>query len=588
AVEIGPEPASRLAGDRALFGLSEHLFAADLFGPGALDSDHFLATVARSAGLPAPFDDLAFLRRVRDETVPRFLDAVAARVLACAPRAVGFSSPFNQVMSSLALAARIKRAAADVQVLCGGACFDGEMGREYHRALPHVVDHVFLGEAEEPFREYLRRVRAGEPTAGIPGTTYAAHGEVRWTAGRPLPDLSASPVPDYDDYFAEKDRVAAATGVTWSVDFLPFESSRGCWWGEKSHCMFCGLDRDLMAFRPKPAPRVVDEIVALSRRYAVPRLSATDWIVSRDHRRQVCDALAARDLDVELFYETRSDTTKDELRAMREGGVWQIQPGIESFSTPLLKLMRKGTTGLRQVQFLRWAREYGFDVQYNLLAGFPGERAEWYAEMAALVPRLLHLQPPLANVYPVEMHRFSPLFTEPRSWGVTKHAIRRDYRFNFPPGLLDSRKVGYAFEYETERPLVPDETLAPLRAAVERWMAVHREGPAPAYAYALGPGYMHVQDTRAGRPRALVLRGLERDVAVLCDEIQTLGSLERALAERLGAVAAPAVAAAVERLLAIDVLLAEGRHYLLLPVARRPRSAEALRRHLGARGTAAP
>jgi hypothetical protein len=41
----------------------------------------------------------------------------------------------------------------------GGACFDDEMGREYHRGLPEVIDHVFLGEAEQSFREFLRRIR---------------------------------------------------------------------------------------------------------------------------------------------------------------------------------------------------------------------------------------------------------------------------------------------------------------------------------------------------------------------------------------------------------------------------------------------
>ena len=55
-------------------------------------------------------------------------------------------------MSSLALAARIKKANPDIMTIFGGACFDGEMGKEYHRSLPHVVDHVFLGEADESFQ----------------------------------------------------------------------------------------------------------------------------------------------------------------------------------------------------------------------------------------------------------------------------------------------------------------------------------------------------------------------------------------------------------------------------------------------------
>ncbi|HVV22829.1 MAG TPA: hypothetical protein VHF06_25565 [Pseudonocardiaceae bacterium] len=52
-------------------------------------------------------------------------------------------------------------------------------------------------------------------------------------------------------------------------------------------------------------------------------------------------------------------------------GVVAIQPGIESFSTELLALMRKHTSRIRHMQFLRWCHEYVIDLNYNLLAGFP-------------------------------------------------------------------------------------------------------------------------------------------------------------------------------------------------------------------------
>jgi ribosomal peptide maturation radical SAM protein 1 len=581
AVQVGIETASALAGDRTLFGLSEHFFAADLFGVEALQSNRFLSVVAEKAGLPAPFNDLSFLLRLRDEVVPKFLSASLARILNLSPRVVGFSSPFNQVMSSLALAARLRSVNSEVDILCGGACFDEEMGREYHRALPRVITHVFLGEAEESFREYLRRLRAGQQTKDIPGTTCVTDGEVRWTQGRPLAEMDSSPMPDYDDYFHEKERIGAETGATWSVDFLPFESSRGCWWGQKSQCIFCGINEELMAFRTKQTARVVQEIIFLSRRYGVPKMFATDWIISKEHRREIFESLRLLDFDIQLFYETRSDMTKGEISSMKEAGVLQIQPGIESFSTPLLRLMAKGTTGLRQVQFLRWAGEYGLDVHYNILVGFPGEKQEWYDAMTNLVPRLRHLQPPLSNLNRVEMHRFSPLFTRPERWGVEKLKIRRDYRFNFPQGLLDTSKVGYSFEYETNLPLVDDEGLEALSSAVQRWLDDYQNRSLPEYTYSLGPGFLHVLDTRGELPRSLTLRGMDRDVALLCDEIQSFSHLKSALGEKYEfEAAAPAIKESLERLVSLDVLLCEGSQYLLLPVARRPRSTSELRQHV--------
>ena len=56
--------------------------------------------------------------------------------------------------------------------------------------------------------------------------------------------------------------------------------------------------------------------------------------------------------------------------------------------------MRKGTTALQGVRFLKWARELGLHVVWNLLWGVPGEDPAEYGRIAGLVPLLTHLQPP--------------------------------------------------------------------------------------------------------------------------------------------------------------------------------------------------
>ena len=54
-------------------------------------------------------------------------------------------------------------------------------------------------------------------------------------------------------------------------------------------------------------------------------------------------------------------------------GVHRIQPGIESLSNNVLKLMRKGTTGIRNIQLLKWCKQYKIAVDWNILYGFPGK-----------------------------------------------------------------------------------------------------------------------------------------------------------------------------------------------------------------------
>ena len=73
--------------------------------------------------------------------------------------------------------------------------------------------------------------------------------------------------------------------------------------------------------------------------------------------------------------------------------------------------MRKGVRAGQNINLLRWAQYYGITVSWNILWGFPGESEEDYAEQAALLPDLIHLQPPM-SAGRIWMERFSPLFTD--------------------------------------------------------------------------------------------------------------------------------------------------------------------------------
>jgi ribosomal peptide maturation radical SAM protein 1 len=588
AALVGFETAGRFADERSLYGLSEHLFAVDLFGSEALESDKYLKALSDMMATDeiigkwtAPFADLAYLKYLRDEVVPQFLTTQQQRVIAESPTAVGFTSTFNQVMSSLALGRRIKRAMPHVQILAGGACFDGEMGQEYHRALPEVLDHVFIGEAEESFREYLCRLKAGKSTHGIPGVTSYMAGKLQLLPGRPLADLNTSPSPNYDDFFFEADRLKQQTAKVFNIEYLPFESSRGCWWGQKSHCVFCGINEELMSFRAKDVDRVIEDIVMLSARYKVIKLTATDWIISKWHCNELFQRLKELNLDIEIFYEVRPVLKKWQIKAMKEAGIVRIQPGIESFSTPLLNLMKKHTSGIRQTQFLRWCKEIGIHLSYNILAGFPEEKTSWYLEMAEFIPHLRHLQPPLHNVHFIEMHRFAPLFEQRERFGVDMQTLRLDYLFNFPDGMVDPLKVGYFFHFRSTLTVPEGEYIDAVRSAITPWIAAHDQKIPPIYEYAIGASFLRITDTRFGEGRYLRLSGMHHDIVLLCDEIQTRKSLARDLVTRYPQeVADGTFDSVVDELIKADVLLAEGDQLLTLPIGHRVRTTEELRAYV--------
>ena len=57
-----------------------------------------------------------------------------------------------------------------------------------------------------------------------------------------------------------------------------------------------------------------------------------------------------------------------------------VQAGIESLSTHTLKLMKKGSTALMNIQTLKWCREHGVLCDWNLIYGFPGEVPDDYRD----------------------------------------------------------------------------------------------------------------------------------------------------------------------------------------------------------------
>ena len=82
-------------------------------------------------------------------------------------------------------------------------------------------------------------------------------------------DFTKTGPPDYDDYY----QLLAELGQTaQGLDrILLYEGSRGCWWGEKHHCTFCGLNAQSMKFRAKTPEQVLQEIALLSQRYDAVR-----------------------------------------------------------------------------------------------------------------------------------------------------------------------------------------------------------------------------------------------------------------------------------------------------------------------------
>ncbi len=379
---------------------------------------------------------------------------------------IGFSSTFEQNLPSLVLSRLVKQRHPNGTIVFGGGNCAGDMGRQLHESFGWV-DYVFSEEADFSFPELVRRLRSGDRARDdIPGYVRREQGRsVGTLPGRPVCNLDDLPIPDYDDFF----RQLAESPLSQRVSvLLPVETSRGCWWGEKHHCTFCGLPRSQSVYREKSARRALAEIEYLRRRYRVHDFGMVDNILSKSYFSSVLPELKRRRTGVRLVYETKANLDRDQLRVLREAGVVAIQPGIESLCDHQLKLMCKGVSSLQNVQLLKWSEESGLRVHWNHLYGFPGERAEDYREAVEMVPAMYHLQPPDASG-PMRLDRFSPYFECPAKFGIRVRGAPLVYSYLYP---FDSRvrdNLAFFWEYDFYgKDHVVDRAIE-LEQALERW-----------------------------------------------------------------------------------------------------------------------
>lgn len=413
-------------------------------------------------------------------------DVFAGRIVPQSFGAIGCTTTFEQTAASFALLSRIKRIYPESVTILGGANCEGPMA-DGILSLGADIDYVFSGESEVTFPAFLTSLKKGT----IPDSS-VIHGS-------PCRAMNGVPTPDFTEYYTQlKDFLPnskiAQSGNIW----LPYESSRGCWWGQKHHCTFCGINGKGMVFRQKTPDRVISELQLLLKQHPTNKVCMVDNIMPYDYFKSLLPRLNGEVPGAHIFYEQKANLTFDRVQLLKSAGVSIIQPGIEALSTPLLKLMKKGVSAAQNIALLRYARTADLAVNWNLLYAFPGDRLEWYEETAALLPLLAHLNPPTGLCH-LSIDRFSPYFDLPEDYGIQDIRPIAPY-FDVLPPQVDHSKIAYHFtaEYKSESRTSPNiirEIESLIATWRERWRPEEQSLPALEVAPISNDTYMLV-DTR--------------------------------------------------------------------------------------------
>ncbi|MHB8463090.1 MAG: cobalamin-dependent protein, partial [Vulcanimicrobiaceae bacterium] len=235
-----------------LSGMGDWVFAGEPYMGVAADPEAYFQSLSVFTE-PRAVEACRFARA----QVAEFVEIAARTILKDSPKIVGFTTTFAQSIPSLSLARALKEADPSVVIVFGGANCEASMGETLIESFPWV-DYVVRGEGEYAFPQLVRAICGEGSLRDIAGLCFRADGAPVILPFGDVVTVKPDDIPEpiFDEYFNFIRTSALGRDIRHMLQ-LPVESARGCWWGEKHHCTFCGLNGLTMAFRSKSPDKFV-------------------------------------------------------------------------------------------------------------------------------------------------------------------------------------------------------------------------------------------------------------------------------------------------------------------------------------------
>ena len=567
---LGIETARKIDAIPYTGGLQEYLFAHMTDAENTYDDETFARLVCREYPV-YPVEELLALIADAREKARQCVEELAQEIVRARPGVLAVSTIFSQNNGALAVIRRVKELAPEIATILGGTNVSGEAGAAVLRHYPSV-DYVFFGEGDEVFAEVCRIAMGAVPGPMPYGVI--RHGE---EIPDPIPhrmtqDMNRVCYPDYSDFIDAWEREQAGeygppmfgsefveenkqllylSGANYA---LYLEGSRGCWWGQKHPCSFCGLNGRKNVYRYKSAGRLYEEILALSRKYDNQLIQLTDNILSFDAMEKLLPMLAESGEKLQLVGEVKTNLRERDIERLVKAGFCIVQPGIESLNDHLLELMNKGNNAASHVAFLKYCRKHNLGLSWNLLIALPGEREEDYEEMIELIPKLVHFHPP-TGTFPIMFQRYSRYLENPAQYGLELEpyeiyrCIYGDNDDRVESMCMYYRLTGGAFQASLEH---MQPWYNRLYTAVYEWKRNAASGEKRGLVMAETESGLLLLDSRPCMVQPFILlTGVDRAVYLACDEVKTEKQLLSALG---GEASGEEILASVEKLTALNVL----------------------------------
>lgn len=546
------------------YGLGEWIFGVPPFREYSDNDDLLYFNYLRSLGTVEKIINTAINMR---KLVPAFLEQCVLDILKSQPDVVVFLPMYRENVPSLVLARMLKENCPNVTIVFAGPVTDGPVGTGLIKAFDWI-DVIVRGDPEEVLPEVILNFlqkRSILPQAGLCYRDKSIIHVIEQSSHIRV-SMRDLPIPSFDEYFDRLDQSQIKREIL-RVMWMSYESSRGCWWAERSKCTFCALTGSIEQFRSKDPDKILSELQTLAHKYKCLKFHIFDWIIDLHYFQSLLPKLSQTRFDFTFYMQTKSNLTKEQLKLLASVGA-TLQVGVESLSTPILKQIKKGTSTIQNIRTLKWCAELGIKTNWNIIYNLPNEPIAEYQRMAALAASLTHLSPPTLNRF--RLHPLSPYFEEPQNYFLHITRPMQWYRYLYP-NLGDDILFELAEEFEFSHLDGRQNVMAyvgPLAEVVDRWQ---KNSPLNyrKLSYKRGPGFLTITDDRLETGCVkYTLDEREALIYLACDDGSTLNSIQQTLVRHgYGDISTEQIIDFLNSLIVEDLVYEEGGHYLSLAIA---------------------
>ena len=426
---------------------------------------------------------------------------------------IGFSICFNQLLSSLTAAQRIKELRPSLPIVIGGSGCVGTIGASLLENF-FQIDYVISGEGEESLTQLCHCLQQNKDPKALPPQIILRRRPFSDGPCRGIVDVNRLPTPDYSPYFQQMQDTFPGQPF---IPILPLEFSRGCWW---NRCTFCNLNLQWQGYRWKKSDKVVREVAEQSLRHSCLDFTFTDNALPPKEADLFFQTMAEEKIDYDFFAEIRVISNGDKLAAYRRGGLSSVQVGIEALSTSLLARMEKGTTVMDNIAAMKQSRLCHMQLDGNLITEFPGSTEEEVAETLYNLDFVLPFTPLTAASF--FLGHGSPVCNNPKEFGISAVIQHPKNRRLFPQELLAGMEMlikGHRGDRTLQRRL-----WQPVSQKIAQWQAFHTHRDLhgiPALSYRDGGSFLIIRQEQINPPCLQHrLRGTSRIIYLYCQEIR--------------------------------------------------------------------